>query len=153
MITWREIVSTKMTEWENIPEDVNNWFGFVYCIERLNAKEGEKRYYWGCKQFIRNSKLPPLKGKTRKRKVVKESDWRTYYGSSEELKKDVADHGKNNFKRTILKLCTCKWQLKYEELKTQLENNVLIRRDAYNGILNVRITFCPKSLHEHYNIL
>ena len=97
--------------------------------------------------------MPPLKGKTRKRKVVKESDWRNYYGSSEELKKDVAEHGKDNFKRTILKLCTCKWQLKYEELKTQLENNVLIRKDSYNGIINLRITFCPKSLHEHYNIL
>lgn len=142
-----------MGEWENIPEDVNNWFGFVYCIERLNAKEGEKRYYWGCKQFIRNSKLPPLKGKTRKRKVVKESDWRNYYGSSEELKKDVATHGKENFKRTILKLCTCKWQLKYEELKVQLENNILFREDSYNGIIHARLNRVPPSIKHYYQNL
>ena len=139
-------------EWDNIPTDVENWFGFVYCIERINAKEGEKKYYWGCKQFIRNSKLPPLKGKTRKRKVVKESDWRNYYGSSEELKKDLATHGKENFKRTILKLCVSKWHLKYEELKTQIDNDAILRDDAYNGIINLRITKLPKSLREIYGL-
>lgn len=139
-------------EWENIPNDVENWFGFVYCIERLNAKNSEKRYYWGCKQFISNLRLPPLKGKTRKRKVIKQSDWRKYYGSSEELKKDVLLHGKDNFKRTILKLCTCKWQLKYEELKIQMHNNVLLRDDVYNGIIHVRINHPPKSLKEHYKL-
>lgn len=139
-------------EWENIPKDVENWFGFVYCIERTNALEGEKRYYWGCKQFIRNTKLPPLKGKTRKRKVIKESDWRNYYGSSEELKKDLSLHGKDNFKRVILKLCLSKWHLKYEELRTQLENNAILRDDSYNGILNLRITKLPKSLREHYGL-
>ena len=139
-------------EWGNIPTDVENWFGFVYCIERINAKEGEKKYYWGCKQFIRNSKLPPLKGKTRKRKVVKESDWRNYYGSSEELKKDLATHGKENFKRTILKLCVSKWHLKYEELKTQIDNDAILRDDAYNGIINLRITKLPKSLREIYGL-
>ena len=139
-------------EWDNIPTDVENWFGFVYCIERINAKEGEKKYYLGCKQFIRNSKLPPLKGKTRKRKVVKESDWRNYYGSSEELKKDLATHGKENFKRTILKLCVSKWHLKYEELKTQIDNDAILRDDAYNGIINLRITKLPKSLREIYGL-
>jgi hypothetical protein len=138
-------------EWENIPEDVSKWFGFVYVIERLNAEKGEKRFYWGCKQFIRNTKLPPLKGKTRKRKVIKESDWREYYGSSNDLVNDIQKYGKEVFKRTILKLCTCKWQLKFEELKTQMENNAIAREDSYNGIINVRLTKVPIGLKEHYN--
>jgi hypothetical protein len=137
-------------DWENIPENIDKWFGFVYCIERINACQGEKKYYWGCKQFKKNVKLPPLKGKKRKRRKESESDWKNYYGSSEELKKDVILHGKENFKRTILKLCTCKWQLKYEELVTQLENKVLFRDDTYNGIIHVRINSVPKALKENY---
>ena len=140
-------------EWGNIPADIENWFGFVYCIERLNAEQGEKRFYWGCKQFIKRTKMPPLKGKKRKRKKVSESDWRDYYGSSEELKNDVEKHGKENFRRIILKLCTCKWQIKYEELKIQIDNNVLFRDDSYNGIVNLRIGKVPKDLKKHYEHL
>ena len=140
-------------EWENVPDNINEWFGFVYLIERLTAKEGEKKYYWGCKMLKKTLKLKPLKGFKRKRKKICETDWKDYYGSSEELKKDVELHGKENFKRIILKLCTCKWQLKYEELKFQIENNVLFRNDTYNGIVNVRIGKCPKDLKEHYSKL
>lgn len=139
-------------EWQNIPNNVEDWFGFVYVIERLNAKENEKKYYWGCKQFVRNLKLKPKKGKTRNRKIQKESDWKNYYGSSEELKQDVEKYGKENFKRTILKLCTCKWQLKYEELKLQIDNNAIFRNDTYNSILNVRIGRPPKHLSSEYQI-
>jgi hypothetical protein len=137
-------------EWENVPDDLENWFGFVYLIERLNAKDKEKKYYWGCKMLKKTIKLKPLKGFKRKRKKICESDWKDYYGSSEELKKDVEKHGKENFKRKILKLCTCKWQLKYEEIKIQIENNVLFRDDTYNGILNVRINRPPKNLKTYY---
>lgn len=140
-------------EWQNVPEDINNWFGFVYLIERLNAKEGERKYYWGCKHLKKVVKLPPKKGFNRKRKVEKESDWRNYYGSSQELLLDIEKYGKDNFKRTILKLCTCKWQLKYEELKLQIENNVLLRDDCYNSIVNLRINKCPKALKEYYTNL
>ena len=139
-------------DWENVPENLEEWFGFVYCIERINAKENEKRFYWGCKQFFKTIKAPPLKGKKRKRKKVSESDWREYYGSSEELKRDVEKYGPDNFKRTILKLCTCKWQLKFEELKVQLDNNAIFRDDTYNGMLNVRIGRAPNHLKEHYRV-
>jgi hypothetical protein len=63
---------------------------------------------------------------------------------------NIAKYGKENFKRTILTCCTCKWQLKYEELKIQMENNVLVREDTYNGIVNVRINKVPKDLKEYY---
>ena len=140
--------------WENSPskEELQNYFGFVYMVERLNAKEGEKRYYWGKKQFFSKTKRPPLKGKKRKRVVVVDNDWEYYYGSSEELKTDLEKYGEENFRKVILKLCTCKWQLAYEELKVQMDNNVIFRTDTYNSILNVRIGRPPKHLKESYEI-
>ena len=138
-------------DWENVPENIEGLFGFIYKIERINALPGERRFYWGCKQFHRNFKRPALKGKSRKRKASKESDWKSYYGSSNDLKNDVAIHGKENFKRTILKVCSCKWQLKYEELITQIENRAILREDSYNGILNLRIGKVPKDLKAYYN--
>lgn len=137
-------------EWENIPENIEKYFGFVYLIERLNAKEREKKFYWGCKQFFSKLTKPPLKGKTRKRKITKESDWRSYYGSSKELIVDIEKHGKHNFKRTILLCCVSKWQMKYEELKYQIDNNVLFRDDAYNGIIHIRLNRVPRDMKFFY---
>lgn len=142
-------------KWENAPQSYqyildNNIFGFIYCIERLNAKFGEKKYYWGCKQFSETKKLPPLKGNKNKRIKIVESDWKSYWGSSKELLKDVEKYGFNNFKKTIIKLCSCKWELKWEEMKIQVENNVLFRDDVYNGIINIRLGNAPKLIKEKY---
>ena len=69
-----------MADWENIPseEELENWYGFVYLITRLNALEGEPKFYIGCKKLKSKRKLPPLKGAKRKRTVVKKSDYETY---------------------------------------------------------------------------
>ena len=40
----------------------------------------------------------------RKRRVKKESDWKLYYGSSDELKEDVKLLGTHMFRREILSL-------------------------------------------------
>ena len=75
--------------------------GFVYQITNLH--NGKK--YIGKKWFWSTKKLPPLKGKKRKRTVKKESDWMKYFGSSEEVKLLVEQHGEDNFQREILRLC------------------------------------------------
>lgn len=137
-------------EWINIPENIEDWFGFIYRIERINALEGEKRYYIGKKQFFSNVKRPPLKGKKKNRRVLKESDWRKYYGSSNELKNDIQTHGKENFRREILELTTCKWESSYRELMWQLKENALLRTDYYNGIIHIRLNSAPKHLVEKY---
>jgi hypothetical protein len=137
-------------EWENVPEKIEDYVGFVYVIERLNAESGEKRFYWGCKQFFSKLTKPPLKGKVKKRKIIKESDWRSYYGSSKDLISDIEKYGKSVFKRTILVCCTCKWQMKFEELKYQIENKVLFRDDTYNGIIHIRLNRVPDSLKHYY---
>jgi hypothetical protein len=134
--------------WENVPEDISAWFGFVYRITNLvNNKK-----YIGKKQFWSNQKRPPLKGKTRSRRVVKESDWKTYYGSSNELKEDLKKYGKENFKREILMLTTCKWESAYMELMFQLQENAILREDYYNGIINIRLNGPPKDLVEKYRV-
>lgn len=141
-----------MADWENIPseEELENWYGFVYLITRLNALEGEPKFYIGCKKLKSKRKLPPLKGAKRKRTVVKKSDYETYYGSSNELLKDIEKYGKENFKREVLKMCTCQWQLKYEELWYQIKENVILKNNYYNGILNARIGKVPNKLVEEY---
>lgn len=135
-----------MAEWENIPEKVEDWFGFVY---RITCNSNGKKYI-GKKQFFSNTKRPPLKGQKRSRRVVKESDWKSYYGSSNDLKADLAKYGKENFKREIIDLTTCKWESAYLELMWQLKENAILREDYYNGIINVRLGKIPNSIKEKH---
>lgn len=109
--------------------------GFVYLI--TNLETGKK--YIGKKNFISTRKLPPLKGKTNKRKKVAESDWKEYYSSSEEVKLLVESKGSQNFKREILKLCETKGTMSYWEAKLQFEYDVLLSEDYYNEFIGCKI--------------
>ena len=101
--------------------------GFVYRIENKETK----KFYIGQKKIIKVEKRPPLKGKVRKRKIVKQSDWRTYCGSSNDLKADVKALGEDKFKFEIIKFCDCKWLMTYWELYYQMMNHVLFREDSF----------------------
>jgi hypothetical protein len=116
-------------------------FGFIYEITNtvLNKK------YIGKKQCTSRIKRKPLKGKTRNRIEHKESDWKLYTSSSNELNEDIAKYGKDKFCFEIIKECNSKWELAYYEIKEQLDKQVLLREDYYNGIINVRIGRPPKS--------
>jgi hypothetical protein len=118
-----------------------NPFGFIYMI--TNNVNG--RQYIGKKQCVSRVKRKPLKGKTRNRIDHKESDWKTYTGSSKELNEDIAKHGKENFTFEILEWGGSKWELGYKEIKKQLEYDVLLNEQFYNGIINVRIGKPPKN--------
>lgn len=117
-------------ELETIPESV---VGFVYCI--TNIADG--RRYFGKKTFY-FSKTKVVKGKKKRIKV--ESDWREYYGSSEDLKLDIAKVGKENFKREVLHFCKNKGMMSYMELKEQMDHRVLEHPDQfYNRQIHCRI--------------
>jgi hypothetical protein len=116
-------------------------FGFVYEI--CNTITGRK--YIGRKQCVRKYKKKPLKGKKNKRIEVKESDWRSYTGSSVDLNSDIEKYGKDKFTFTVLHTCGSKWELGYREIKEQIERDVILKEDYYNGILNVRIGSPPKT--------
>lgn len=130
-----------------LPEDFeeNPPLGFVYRIE--NKETG--KFYIGQKKIIKVEKRPPLKGKVRKRKIIKQSDWKTYYGSSNDLKNDVKTLGEDKFKFTIIRFCDSKWECSYWELYHQMHNHVLFREDSYNGIINVRISKFQKFIDQY----
>ena len=115
-----------------LPEDC---VGFVYVISELSSS----KKYVGKKLFKSKRKLPPLKGKTRKRTVIKESDWMDYYGSSDEVKALVETLGASNFHREILHLCMSKGEMSYLEAKEQFDRDVLLSSEYYNGIINCKI--------------
>ena len=97
-------------------DDINDFFGYVYRI--TNLQNG--RQYIGRKYFVQKRK--PRGGK---RRVTSESDWKKYYGSSPELKADVKDFGKLNFKREIISLHKTLGKVNYEETRQLFLNNVL----------------------------
>ena len=113
-------------------DDIEENVGFVYLITDTSGKK-----YVGKKLFKSKRKAPPLKGKTRRRTIIKESDWKTYYGSSDEVR-ELVESG-TMFTREILHLCKTKGELSYMELKVQIERKVLLRSDYYNGIIQVKI--------------
>ena len=99
-------------------DDINSFFGFVYRITNLQTG----KQYIGRKYFVQKRK--PRSGKS-KRRVTSESDWKKYYGSSPELKADVKQFGRENFKREILSLHATLGKVNYEETKQLFLNNVL----------------------------
>lgn len=119
-----------------------NTFGFIYEI--TNTVTGRK--YIGKKQCRCRLKRKPLRGKTRNRIDYKESDWKEYTSSSNELNEDIGKLGKEKFMFTILRVCGSKWELAYFEISEQIAKNVLLRDDYYNGIINVRIGRPPKKM-------
>ena len=98
--------------------DIDGQFGFVYRITNLQTG----KQYIGRKYFVQKRK--PRSGKS-KRRVTSESDWKKYYGSSPELKADVKQFGRENFKREILSLHESLGKVNYEETKQLFLNNVL----------------------------
>jgi hypothetical protein len=117
-----------------------NTFGFIYLI--VNNLNGKK--YIGKKQCTSRIRRKPLKGRKNCRIDYKESDWKTYTSSSNELNADIERYGKDKFTFRILRTCDSKWSLAYYEIKEQLGEDVLLRDDYYNGICNVRIGKAPK---------
>ena len=121
--------------WKSINEVPDDFFGFIYLI--TNNITGRK--YIGKKQSQSKRKLPPLKGKKKKRAVVKETDWRTYTGSCNELNDDIIKYGKENFTFEIMRFCNSKWELGYYEIAEQIAREVLLKSEYYNGIINCRL--------------
>jgi hypothetical protein len=111
---------------------VGNNYGFVYQI--TNLTNGRK--YIG-KKFFYSAKTKQVKGKKMRYKAS--SNWQTYYGSSDNLTKDVLQLGHENFNREILHLCLTKGECGYLEAKEQFRNNVLETDNYYNSWIMVRV--------------
>ena len=97
-------------------DDIGDYYGFVYRITNTTTQKS----YIGRKYFVQKRK--PKGGK---RRVTSESDWKKYYGSSEDLKQDIRRDGKDSFRREIISLHTTLGKVNYEETRQLFLNNVL----------------------------
>lgn len=116
-------------------EMIEDNVGFVYIITNVS----NNRKYVGKKTLVSKRKLPPLKGKKRRRTKIVESKWQDYFGSSDEVNAILEEHGRDIFKREILHLCKSKSEMSYLELKEQMNREVLLNDEYYNGIIQVKI--------------
>ena len=136
----------------DISDMPKNTYGFIY--ETKHIPSGQK--YLGKKVlfFERNKRLGKralqalkeerakkgLKGRVPlKQKVITESDWKDYYGSSDRLNEDIGLLGKEKFKREIMFFCTSKAQCNYIEAREQFAHKVLESDEWYNGHIRVRV--------------
>jgi hypothetical protein len=123
---------------EQLPEDC---VGFVYII--TNTISG--RMYVGKK--LARFKTTRYKMHTQKngKKVRKKirgavaSDWQEYYGSSDQLNRDVESIGRDRFRREILYYCRSKAECNYIEAREQFSRKVLESDQYYNGHIRVRV--------------
>lgn len=121
-----------------LPDDC---VGFVYLI--TNTTNGRKYIGKKLAKFSRTStKTVVLKNGTKKKKKVRskiDSDWQEYYGSSNELNKDIELLGKENFIREILFFCKSKAECSYIEAREQFVRKVLETDEYYNNNIMCRI--------------
>ena len=122
----------------DLPEDC---VGFVYQI--TNNISGRKYIGKKLAKFSKTTqKTVKLKNGTKKKKKIRskvDSDWRTYYGSNDQLSKDVEALGADNFTREILYFCKSKAECSYIEAREQFTRKVLESADWYNGHIQVRV--------------
>jgi hypothetical protein len=99
-------------EWQ-YPSDINplDHEGFIYCVTNLISG----RQYIGRKYIYRWSKG----------KIVGESNWRDYWGSSKILCADIENLGVHNFKREIILFCRTKAETNFREVDEQFKRSVL----------------------------
>jgi hypothetical protein len=121
--------------WENVPQNIDDYIGFVYII--INNVNG--RMYIGKKLLHKTLRKKPLKGKLRRRRFIKDSEWREYWGSCNELLRDIKTFGKQNFTRKILHCHKTRWEWSYAELQEQVHRDVLRDPIYYNGIIRIRL--------------
>ena len=126
------------TQIDALPEDC---VGFVYLI--TNNVSGRKYIGKKLAKFSKTTyKVVKLKNGTKKKKKIRskiDSDWQDYYGSNDELNKDVATLGKENFTREIIFYCKSKAECSYIEAREQFRHQVLESADYYNGQISVRV--------------
>lgn len=122
-------------------DDIGDSYGFVYRITNL----GNGKQYIGRKYFWQHRKP---RGKSRR--VKSESDWKKYYGSSDELNADRKEIGNEYFRREILSLHKTKGQVNYEETKQLFLNNVLTEALDDGGPLYYNSNILGRYMKKNY---
>ena len=113
---------------EDMPQDT---FGFIYIVTHKPSGKsyiGKKSLFHNIKKKLTKKELAEQTGPGRKsatKVVVKESDWKTYYGSAKPILELIKGGKQEEFTREILKLVPNKKLLTYYECKYLFKYGVL----------------------------
>ena len=129
--------------YQNTPVETlsDDCVGFVYLI--TNNLSGRKYIGKKLAKFSKTTyKTVKQKNGIKKRKKIRskiDSDWQSYYGSNDQLNRDIAELGSDNFTREILFYCQSKSECSYIEAREQFSRRVLESDNWYNGHIQVRV--------------
>ena len=124
----------KNKEINKISDLPNNAFGFVYQTTHLPTNKkyiGKKSLMYNLKKKLGKKEKALWEGKGRPpvyKRVLKESDWKNYYGSHSFIK----EANEEDLKREILEIAYHKKELTYLECKYQFTLGVLESRSYLN---------------------
>ena len=115
-----------------------NTYGFVYKVKHIPSNKsyiGKKVLYFTKKVKLGKKELEAL-GTVIGRKpsyklAVKESDWKTYYGSQKYIKELLKESKEKDWERHIIKCVPSKKLLTYFETKYQMVYQVLEKPDEF----------------------
>ncbi len=146
-----------VTSIENMPDKS---YGFIYQVTHIPTGKkyiGKKVLFFERNKRLGKKALEALKEERRKKglrgrtplkqKIVKESDWKTYYGSHKEILKLLKENKYSEFKREIIEYVPSKKLLTYYECKHLFIREVLENRDIYLND-NILGKFFTKDLNE-----
>ena len=121
-------------ELTEVPE---GYYGFIYRIDYHEPETNKVYSYIGKKNFYQERNLAlgkqelaarTDKRQSKKKKVVKESDWRKYQSSNKFLKTVDSKY----LSKEILMVCSTKTELTYQETKALFVNDVLDKTEFLN---------------------
>jgi hypothetical protein len=119
---------------EDMPQGT---FGFIYIVTHKPSGKsyiGKKVLYHNVKKKLTQKELAEQTGPGRKattKLVTKESDWKTYYGSEENIKRLIKEDKQEEFTREILQFVPNKKLLSYYETKYLFTYGVLEHPDKW----------------------
>ena len=122
---------------ENIEDFPQNTFGFIYIVTHTPSGKsyiGKKSLFHNVKKKLTKKEIAEQTGPGRKsatKVVVKESDWKTYYGSAKPILELIKGGKQEEFTREILQLVPNKKLLTYYECKYLFKYGVLENPDKW----------------------
>jgi hypothetical protein len=130
---------------EQIIENIEDFgqetpFGFIYIVTHVPTGKkylGKKSLFHTLNKKLGKKELaqqPVTRGRAKTTKqIVKESDWKTYYGSEDFIKTLIKENKQNEFTREIIQLVYNKKLLTYFECKYQFTYGVLENPEWINS--------------------
>ena len=115
-----------------------NTYGFVYKVKHIPSGKsyiGKKILFFTKKVKLGKKEIAQLQHvvgrKPAYKLAVKESDWKTYYGSQKQIKELLKESKEKDWDRHILKCVPSKKLLTYFETKYQMVYQVLEKPDEF----------------------